>query len=417
MKTRFLILILLLALGTAFVQAQDAQTPEEICAAATPAADPETRSFERPEEVLQPDVDYRAVFCTEAGPVYVDLFEDFTPLTVNSFVFLANNGYFNNTTFHRVLQDFMAQGGDPTGTGTSGPGYQFGDEFAGFLNFDEAGILAMANAGPGTNGSQFFITTAPTGWLHMRHTVFGKVLEGQENVENLRLRDPQQNPDFEGAQLQTVVIITDPAQVESAYESQPPATEEEIAAAFTDMTARINERFQMPEGLIETSSTGILTTEETVASQPEDQQSAYAEFLAAHNHRFSISAEIANPTCDVNLPFTSMRYTLNVFETAEDAAAAESDDFTAAYPTALGFDEGTESPYLSNRLYTQPVTECEREGVRALSYWQRGRFLATIEITVAPDQAEVADLYLTDIAAAQLFEYLAGDVLQRELLP
>ena len=117
--------------------------------------------FQEAETVLEPDVDYRAIFCTTAGTVYVDLYESLTPMTVNNFVFLAQQGYYDNTTFHRVIPDFMVQGGDPTATGSGGPGYQFGDEPVGFLTFDRPGLLAMANAGPGTNGSQFFITTVP----------------------------------------------------------------------------------------------------------------------------------------------------------------------------------------------------------------------------------------------------------------
>ena len=110
------------------------------------------------------------------------------PSTASSF--FREQGYYNNTTFHRVIQDFMAQGGDPTATGTGGPGYSFDDEFVGFLNFDRPGWLAMANSGANTNGSQFFITTVPYPSLNYNYTIFGEVLEGQENVANIRLRDP-----------------------------------------------------------------------------------------------------------------------------------------------------------------------------------------------------------------------------------
>ncbi|MEL6527834.1 MAG: peptidylprolyl isomerase, partial [Chloroflexota bacterium] len=143
-----------------------AGTPTEICEASTPAEEPVSRDYAQPEQVLEVGVDYRAVFCTSAGAIYIDLLEAYTPETVNNFVFLADEGYYNNTIFHRVIEDFMAQAGDPTGTGTGGPGYQFADEIIGFLAFDRPGLLAMANAGPGTNGSQFFITTAETPWLN-----------------------------------------------------------------------------------------------------------------------------------------------------------------------------------------------------------------------------------------------------------
>ena len=168
------VLVMLLAVGLTPGFAQDTQTPAELCAAATPAEEPDTRDFDAAEQVLEDGVDYQAIFCTDVGPVHVELFEDETPITVNSFVFLAESGYYNNSIFHRVLPNFMAQGGDPVGnpSGTGGPGYEFVDEFVSGLTFDEPGKLAMANAGPGTNGSQFFITTAPTPHLQDRHTHF-----------------------------------------------------------------------------------------------------------------------------------------------------------------------------------------------------------------------------------------------------
>ena len=105
------------------------------------------------------------------------------PKTVNNFVTLSKDGFYNGLIFHRVIPNFMIQGGDPTGTGTGGPGYTFEDEFHTTLKFDKPGLLAMANAGPNTNGSQFFITTVPTAHLTGRHTIFGRVLEGQDVVE------------------------------------------------------------------------------------------------------------------------------------------------------------------------------------------------------------------------------------------
>src|SRR5690606_3283839 len=113
------------------------------------------QAFDAPDEVLDPALDYVAVIRTNRGDITVDLYEERTPVTVNSFVFLALNRYYENVPFHRVIDGFMAQTGDPTGTGTGGPGYQFDDEIVEGLEFDDAGIVAMANAGPGTNGSQF----------------------------------------------------------------------------------------------------------------------------------------------------------------------------------------------------------------------------------------------------------------------
>ena len=150
---------------------------------------------------------YEAVFVTEAGDFRVRLFTDEVPVTVNNFVFLAEQGYYDDTTFHRVLPGFMAQGGDPTGTGGGGPGYTFEDEFDPDLRFDRAGLLAMANRGPNTNGGQFFITYAPTPHLNDLHTIFGEVVEGAEVVNSLTPRDPQANPDYLGDGLVTIEII------------------------------------------------------------------------------------------------------------------------------------------------------------------------------------------------------------------
>ena len=159
-----------------------------------------------PEMTIDPEVIYLATFKTVRGDIKVELFADRTPVTVNSFVFLAKEGYYDNTTFHRVLPDFMAQGGDPTGSGSGGPGYQFEDEFDPGLLFEEAGYLAMANSGPGTNGSQFFITFAPVAYLNGLHTIFGKVVEGMEVALSLTLRDPAEGPDYLGDLLITIEI-------------------------------------------------------------------------------------------------------------------------------------------------------------------------------------------------------------------
>ncbi len=126
---------------------------------------------------------FTATFRTNNGTFTVELLASQAPVTVNNFVFLAQDGFYDGVLFHRVIQGFMIQGGDPTGTGHEGPGYQFQDEFVPSLVFDQPGILAMANAGPGTNGSQFFITVAPTPNLNGSHTIFGRVTGGQQAVE------------------------------------------------------------------------------------------------------------------------------------------------------------------------------------------------------------------------------------------
>ncbi|RPI93595.1 MAG: peptidylprolyl isomerase [Chloroflexi bacterium] len=145
------------------------------------------------------------VTLAKGGEFVIQLYADKAPKTVNSFVFLACKGYFDGVTFHRVLEGFMAQGGDPTGTGMGGPGYQFEDEFSD-LTFDKPGLLAMANSGPGTNGSQFFITYAPTPHLDGRHTIFGQVIEGMDVVNAITRRDPEQSPAFEGDAIETIAI-------------------------------------------------------------------------------------------------------------------------------------------------------------------------------------------------------------------
>ena len=160
-----------------------------------------------PAMEIDPSKSYEAVFVTEIGDFKVRLYPDKAPETVNNFVFLANQGYYDNTTFHRVLPGFMAQGGDPTGTGTGSPGYTFQDEFDPELQFDREGLLAMANRGPNTNGAQFFITYGPTAHLTGLHTIFGEVVEGADVLNSLRLRDPLANPNFQGDGLITVEII------------------------------------------------------------------------------------------------------------------------------------------------------------------------------------------------------------------
>lgn len=168
---------------------------------------PESNQYSAaPPMTIDANKKYYATFKMANGGEFVaELFPDKAPVTVNNFVFLAREGYYNGTTFHRVLEGFMAQGGDPTGTGTGGPGYQFEDEFSD-LTFDEPGLLAMANGGPNTNGSQFFITYAPTPHLNGLHTIFGQVIEGMDVVNGITRRDPQQNPNFEGDAIETITI-------------------------------------------------------------------------------------------------------------------------------------------------------------------------------------------------------------------
>jgi peptidyl-prolyl cis-trans isomerase B (cyclophilin B) len=132
---------------------------------------------------------YSATIETDRGPIVVRLYASQAPRTVNNFVCLAENGFYDGVTFHRVIDDFMIQTGDPTGTGRGGPGYTFKDEFDPKLKHDRPGVLSMANSGPNTNGSQFFITHVPTPWLDGKHSVFGRVTSGQEVVDAIRQGD------------------------------------------------------------------------------------------------------------------------------------------------------------------------------------------------------------------------------------
>ncbi|MCB2180190.1 peptidylprolyl isomerase [bacterium] len=143
-----------------------------------------------PDLTIDASKTYYAVLTTDVGEMKIKLFAEKTPVTVNNFVFLANEGFYDGTIFHRVIGNFMVQGGDPTGTGRGGPGYRFRDEFHPELKHNKRGILSMANAGPNTNGSQFFITHGETPWLDNRHTVFGELVDGEETLMAIPERDP-----------------------------------------------------------------------------------------------------------------------------------------------------------------------------------------------------------------------------------
>ncbi|MHB8573916.1 MAG: peptidylprolyl isomerase [Dehalococcoidia bacterium] len=144
-----------------------------------------------PAMQIDPEKSYTATFHTERGDFTIELFAKDAPQTVNNFVFLAKDGFYDGVTFHRVIPEFMAQGGDPTGTGMGGPGYQFADERN--TRQHQTGTLSMANAGPNTNGSQFFVCLAPQAHLNGRHTVFGQVTDGMDVVKQLRIRNPDRD--------------------------------------------------------------------------------------------------------------------------------------------------------------------------------------------------------------------------------
>ncbi len=149
---------------------------------------------------------YTARLKTDLGEIVVQLYADKVPYVVNNFVFLAREGFYDGVTFHRVIASFMAQSGDPTGTGTGGPGYRFADEFHRDLRHDAPGVLSMANAGPNTNGSQFFITHVATPWLDGKHSVFGKVTSGMDVLLSIPSRDPGKARE-PGTRIQTIEIV------------------------------------------------------------------------------------------------------------------------------------------------------------------------------------------------------------------
>ena len=159
-----------------------------------------------PALTIDPGKTYTATIELEKGDsIEIELFADKVPATVNNFVFLSRQGYYDGVTFHRVIPGFMAQTGDPTGTGSGGPGYRFKDEFDASLSHDRKGILSMANAGPNTNGSQFFIIFTPTPHLDGKHAVFGAVTEGMDVVDAIRVRNPS-TASFLGDKIRTISI-------------------------------------------------------------------------------------------------------------------------------------------------------------------------------------------------------------------
>jgi len=165
------------------------------------------KQYAAPDKVIDPAKKYTATIKTAKGDIVIELLADRAPNTVNSFVFLAKSKFFDGITFHRVLEGFVAQGGDPSGTGIGGPGYTCNDEIDSSLMFDKPGVLAMANSGANTNGSQFFITFASRPELNGKYTIFGRVVSGQDVASKITLRDPQSNPNAPpGDTIQTVVI-------------------------------------------------------------------------------------------------------------------------------------------------------------------------------------------------------------------
>ncbi len=163
----------------------------------TPKRMPQKKWNSPPAMQIDAEKTYRASIETDKGTIVLDLHPEHAPKTVNNFVFLAREGFYDQLSFHRVISDFMVQGGDPTGTGSGGPGYEFEDEVKGNPLKHERGVISMANAGPNTNGSQFFITHSPQPHLNGRHTVFGTIAEGEDVVDSIEQGDRMLRVDVE----------------------------------------------------------------------------------------------------------------------------------------------------------------------------------------------------------------------------
>lgn len=410
---RSLLALLIFALFAAHALADDARTPKELCDAAEPA--PLTMmQFEAAERVLEPNVDYRAIFCTSAGAIYVDLYENLTPITVNSFVFLARQGYYDNTTFHRVIPDFMAQGGDPTGTGRGGPGYRFQDEPVGFLKFDLRYKLAMANAGPGTNGSQFFITTALAQHLNYKHTIFGNVLSNHQIVDRIRERDPATATE-PGETLLTVLITTDDQVEETQYMTymavERKATREAVIKEFERVAGASSTGLS-----IDDERSGHFSTEALAASAvPADLQDGFASFAAEYGHLYRQRLQLVNGDCDPSIYFSSLGFWVDVYPDAASARAAAESEFMQLWLDSYGYELDAAEP----TVYRLAATTCDGDdSVALLSLSARGRFLLTVDVLVSrsildqlPEKALLDNLtWQIDWMLARIF---AGEMHQR----
>ena len=191
--------------GDEATETSDATEPD----VPAPTAKPKPKSYDGPPPMtIDPAKTYLAtIVMEEGGEIVIELFAEETPITVNNFVFLARDGYYDGVTFHRVIEGFMAQAGDPTGSGSGGPGYTFEDEFHPDRTHKGPGVLSMANRGPNTNGSQFFITYGATPHLDFAHSVFGQVTAGMEVVEGLAVRSPGDSTPADV--IKTIRIIED----------------------------------------------------------------------------------------------------------------------------------------------------------------------------------------------------------------
>jgi cyclophilin family peptidyl-prolyl cis-trans isomerase len=413
--TAVLILIVALAAGNWPAHAQPipqaGSTPDDLCAAVRPI-EPETRAFKQAENVLQDGVDYWAIMCTDTGAIYFDLFEAAAPITVNNFVFLAQQGYYNLTTFHRVLPGFMAQGGDPTGTGSGGPGYEFEDETDNGLIFDRFGLLAMANAGPNTNGSQFFVTFGQPDWLNGNHTIFGQVYQGMDAAEMLLLRDPQESPAYDGAALYTVLIVDDPASV-TATPDGPPGIEHFQNLMEKHIADRLAQSFTLAEEYAHTYDAAA-----EAESWREDGGDALVDYMAAYlsDHGFIGTAAILMPVneCPPNpadLPIWAIGFQVSDYGAADAAQGVVSDDARADRLVGAGaYEAYTDPEGINGRLFSRALPEegwCGPNGMYYRLEVPYGRYLLTADLIV--DAEFINDS--SEPTAAQYMGFVTDDIL------
>jgi cyclophilin family peptidyl-prolyl cis-trans isomerase len=186
------------------------QIDDQIAKANVDKSNPSWRTkLPKPEKVVfDAKHKYYALMETSKGAIKIEFLPDVAPMHVTSFIYLSKLGFYDGLTFHRVITGFMAQGGCPLGTGTGGPGYQFGGEFSPTVKHETGGLLSMANAGPGTDGSQFFLTFVPTAWLDNKHTIFGKVVEGMDVLKKLEAAGSQSGKTSEPLKIDKVTIKT-----------------------------------------------------------------------------------------------------------------------------------------------------------------------------------------------------------------
>jgi len=296
----------------------------------------------------------------------------------------------------------------PTATGTGGPGYSFPDEFTGFLNFDKPGWLAMANSGANTNGSQFFITTAPYPSLNFHYTIFGEVLEGQNNVANIRLRDPDTDKD-PGTKLNTVVIVTDPSKVQTTYQAPAAATRDDISKLLDNVNS------SLPASLtLDKEHTGIFETDQVAQSAPDALRSDYAALLAKYHHEFRVEHRVTNGQCDTKtVPYMAISFTMDRFDTPEDAAAVLQDGLLKQIETVSGYTE-TAYPSLSFPVYTKTQKACNTDATDAITFWQRGHYVITAEALIPANSQATPDRWLHDLVGIS-YESIFSDVLRPEM--